>query len=108
MEFGALVALRPPLSILRLARAELAEILSGLGSDVGEQLHLDSTQRFSWAGDGVRFDSSSRDIAVGFAGCSRSRHRKSMTGEARSVRGNERPEACSLIEGNMRLSMLTS
>lgn len=40
MEFGSLVALRPALSIFAFARAELTEILSSLGHDVGEEFHL--------------------------------------------------------------------
>lgn len=38
VELGPLVALRLPLGVLRLARAELAEVLGGLGDDVLEEL----------------------------------------------------------------------
>lgn len=43
MELGPLVALRSPLSILGLARAELAEVLGGARRDVGEEFHFDAT-----------------------------------------------------------------
>jgi hypothetical protein len=42
MELAVLVALRPPLCVLALARAELPEILCCAWRDVGEELHLDS------------------------------------------------------------------
>lgn len=42
MELAPLVALRPPSVVLRLAGAELAEVLSSLGRHIFEQLHLDS------------------------------------------------------------------
>jgi hypothetical protein len=44
MELAALVALRLPATILCLARAELAKVLSSLGHYILEQLHLDSPQ----------------------------------------------------------------
>ena len=40
MEFGTFVALRSPLGILALARAELTEILGRLWGYVGKELHL--------------------------------------------------------------------
>lgn len=42
MELAVLVALRPPLCVLALARAELPEILCCAWRDVGEELHLDA------------------------------------------------------------------
>lgn len=47
MEFAPFVPLRTALSVLRLAGTVLAEILGGFGDDVGEQLHLHSTERFA-------------------------------------------------------------
>ena len=44
MKFAAFVALRPSLGIFVLACAILAKILCRLWSDVGKELHLDSTQ----------------------------------------------------------------
>lgn len=44
VKFAAFVALRPSLGILVLASAVLAKIFCGFGSDVGEELHLDSPQ----------------------------------------------------------------
>jgi hypothetical protein len=44
MEFAALVALRLPPVVLRLARAKLSKIFCSLGHDVLEQLHLDPPQ----------------------------------------------------------------
>jgi hypothetical protein len=47
VELAPLVALRPPEMVLRLARAELAEVLGGLGDYIGEELELDAAERFS-------------------------------------------------------------
>ena len=44
VKFAAFVALRPALGTLVLACAVLAEVFSGLGCDVGEELHLHSAQ----------------------------------------------------------------
>ena len=49
MESTAFVALWPTLSVLRFASAKLAEILRGSGSDIGEELHLDPTERFAYS-----------------------------------------------------------
>jgi hypothetical protein len=48
MEFAALVALRLPPTILRLACAELAEVLDSLGHDIFEQFYLDPPQLLSY------------------------------------------------------------
>ena len=47
MEFGPLVALRSPLSILGVARAELTKVLGGPGGDLCEKLHLHASQGLS-------------------------------------------------------------
>ncbi len=47
MEAGAFVALRPPLGVLRLAGAELAEVFRGFGDDVGEEFHFDAAEGFA-------------------------------------------------------------
>jgi hypothetical protein len=44
MELAALVALRLPPTVLRLASAELAKVLSSLWHYILEQLHLDPPQ----------------------------------------------------------------
>jgi hypothetical protein len=48
MELAALVALRLPAIVLRLARAELAKVLCSLGHHVLVQLHLDPPQLLPW------------------------------------------------------------
>ena len=48
VEFGALVALRPPLRVLGLARAELAEVLGGARRDVCEEFDFDASEGLSW------------------------------------------------------------
>jgi hypothetical protein len=48
MKLAALVALRLPATILRLARAELAEILGCLGHDGFVQLHFDASEFLAW------------------------------------------------------------
>jgi hypothetical protein len=47
MEFAAFVALRLPTTILRLASAELSEVLSSLWDHILVQLHLDPAQLLS-------------------------------------------------------------
>jgi hypothetical protein len=49
VEFTPFISLGPPEVVLRLAGAELAEILGGLGDDIGEELELDSAQGFTWS-----------------------------------------------------------
>ena len=44
VESAALVALRPALRALGLARAELAEVLGRLGGDVGEEFDFDAAE----------------------------------------------------------------
>ena len=44
MKLAPLVPLRSPQTILRLARAELAEILGGAGDDMAEQFDLDAAK----------------------------------------------------------------
>ena len=44
MESAPLVTLWPALRVSMLAGAELAEVLGGLGDDVGEELHFDAAQ----------------------------------------------------------------
>jgi len=47
VEAGAFVALRPPLGVLGLAGAELAEVFGGFGDDVGEEFHFDAAEGFA-------------------------------------------------------------
>jgi hypothetical protein len=47
VEAGAFVALGPPLGVLGLAGAELAEVFRGFGDDVGEEFHLDAAEGFA-------------------------------------------------------------
>lgn len=49
VELGALVALRPAVGALGLARAELAEVLCRLGADVVEELEGDAAEGFAWS-----------------------------------------------------------
>ena len=51
MEPTPLVPLRPAERVLRLARAELAEIFCCARDDVGEEFHFDATQRFAGEGE---------------------------------------------------------
>lgn len=51
MKLAPFVALRPALSILRLTGAKLTKILCSLGSEVGEKLHLDSSQGLAYMGE---------------------------------------------------------
>ncbi len=48
VELAPFVALRSSLSVLRLARAKLAEVFGRFGGDVGEELHFDAAERFAW------------------------------------------------------------
>lgn len=50
VELGSFVALGPALRVLRLASAELAEVLRGARGDVGEELHFDAAQRLPYRG----------------------------------------------------------
>lgn len=48
VELAAFVALRSALRVLGLTRAVLAEVLGRFGGRVGEELHFDAAERFSW------------------------------------------------------------
>ena len=47
MEFASFVALWTAEMVLCLTGAELTEVLGGLGDYIGEELELDTSQRFS-------------------------------------------------------------
>lgn len=47
MELAPLIPLRPAEIVLRLARAELPEVLGRLGDHVHEELELDASEGFS-------------------------------------------------------------
>jgi hypothetical protein len=47
MKLGALISLRATQMILRLARAELAKVLCRLGDYIGEELELNTSERFT-------------------------------------------------------------
>ena len=51
VELAALVPLRPAEVVLRLARAELAEVLGGAGGGRGEELHFDAAEGFAGQGE---------------------------------------------------------
>jgi hypothetical protein len=46
VELAAFITLRATQMVLRLARAELSEVLGSFGDDVGKELELDSSKRF--------------------------------------------------------------
>lgn len=48
MELAALVSLRLALGVLRLPRAELAEVLCSPGGDMGEELHFHAAEGLAW------------------------------------------------------------
>lgn len=48
VELATLIPLRPAEVVLGLARAELAEVLGGLGHYIGKELELDAAQRLPW------------------------------------------------------------
>jgi len=52
VEFAPFVALRSPLRVLRLARAELPEVFRRFGRRVAEELHLDAAEGFACEGGG--------------------------------------------------------
>lgn len=56
VELASLVALRMSQVILCLAGAVLTEVLGSLWHDVGEQLHLDSSQGLAAEGDVEEYD----------------------------------------------------
>lgn len=65
MEPAAFVTLWPAEMILGLARAELAEVLGRLGHDVGEELHLDAAEGFTWE---LESDKKGRGITTSYSG----------------------------------------
>jgi hypothetical protein len=46
VELAAFITLRATQMVLRLAGAELPEVLGSFGNDVGKELELDSSKRF--------------------------------------------------------------
>lgn len=48
VELGAFVALGAAQVVLRLAGAELAEVLGGLGDGVGEEFDFEAAEGFAW------------------------------------------------------------